>query len=176
MNVRTGGTRRGWVEDGVGIIPLTKGAVALVDAAMVDDLSRWNWCVYQGHYTTYARRRRRTNEPAGSKLVLMHRVITGAPEGAVVDHVDGNGLNNRRVNLRVGTARENLYNVRRQKEPSSKYVGVALDRKTSRWQAYINEGGKKRFLGRFGSEVEAARAYNAALGKEVNSVETCTKA
>jgi hypothetical protein len=81
----------------------------------------------------------------------------------VVDHVNGDGLDNRRENLRIVTTAQNNYNRRPRKRPkSSQYKGVSLNRATDQWQAFIKKGDERRYLGHYASEQDAARAYNAA--------------
>ena len=88
----------------------------------------------------------------------MHRLIMG---GAFVDHIDGNGLNNRRSNLRPVTVQQNAWN-QRGHGGSSAYKGVSFDRETGLWRAYYTKDRKRIFLGRYPTEEEAALSYNAA--------------
>lgn len=99
----------------------------------------------------------------------LHRVITGCPEDQVVDHVNGNGLDNRRVNLRICAQSENIRNRKIHKNNASGFKGVFLDR-TSRcerpWRSRITVSGKRINLGRFSSPEEAHAAYcKASLEK-----------
>lgn len=85
-----------------------------------------------------------------------------ATAGVIVDHIDGDGLNNCRSNLRVATAAGNARN-RRKSQRSPGYKGVMYDPKGKRhWRAYIRCDGKKRHLGSFATAQEAAMAYNRA--------------
>jgi len=94
---------------------------------------------------------------------FLHRIITKCPKGMTVDHINGNPLDNRRINLRICTARENVRNSRKQPGTVSKYKGVRFDRngkRRKRWLAGIEESGKNTTIGRFHTEEEAALAYN----------------
>jgi hypothetical protein len=84
-------------------IPLTQGKVALVDDADFDRLDSYNWCAHKHCNTWYAVRNGRRNSRGIRPLVLMHRQLLRASSGVDIDHRDGNGLNNRRKNLRVAT-------------------------------------------------------------------------
>jgi len=84
------------------------------------------------------------------------------PPGMIVDHINRNGLDNRRCNLRIGTIAQNAMNKRGQRNASSRFKGVTWSHHVSKWVASINEGGKRRHLGCFVSEIEAALAYDAA--------------
>ena len=87
----------------------------------------------------------------------MHAVILNHPVGMVADHIDGNGLNNQRENLRIVTHRENSLN--RHIPKSSKYPGVHWDNQRGKWRSRIRVAGKNRHIGYFNSEESAAREY-----------------
>jgi hypothetical protein len=88
------------------------------------------------------------------------------PEGMFVDHINHNGLDNRKANLRFATRAENNRNVRcLKKNKSSRYRGVYHDKKYKKWRAHISVNNKKRHLGYFKDEKEAARAYDNAARK-----------
>ena len=90
----------------------------------------------------------------------MHRVIMDAPKGMHVDHINGNGLDNRRENLRLCTNSQNHMNRKTHRDSSSKYKGVSWNKRNSKWQAYIGSGIKRKNLGYFASESDAAKAYD----------------
>ena len=98
-------------------------------------------------------------------MVRLHRLIMNEPRGRVVDHENGNSLDNRSVNLRVATRSQNLFNSCKRKNTSSRFVGVCLDKRYRLWEAYITHRRKKMFLGYFKNEVDAARAYDKAAKK-----------
>lgn len=141
--------------DDIRFIPLTQGKFAVVDAEDYDWLAKYKWFVSQSGNSFYAMRSRR-----GTK-VLMHRQIMNASNGLLVDHIDGNGLNNRRCNLRLCTRYQNSCNSRPYKNNLySKYKGVNWDKRYNRWYARIHKLGKRFFLGSFDNEIDAAKAYD----------------
>lgn len=88
---------------------------------------------------------------------FLHRLIMDAPKGAEVDHIDGNGLNNKRSNLRIVTNSENQYNRRhKRKYPKSGVPGVYWFPPTSKWKAQVILNGKDVHLGYFDNVREAA--------------------
>ena len=116
----------------------------------------WNW---------YARTNVRRAD--GSKTAIkMHRLILGLTDPRVhVDHIDGNGLNNRRENLRTCNRSENMSNRRKHKNNTSGYKGVCWDNQHGRWRADIKLNGKRKHLGLFTNPEEAYQAYCAAAIK-----------
>jgi RimJ/RimL family protein N-acetyltransferase len=141
-------------------IPLTQGKVALVDD---EDYERvmaagpWHATqmsnTYYAFHSTYDEHHRR-----GS--LLMHRLLTDAPPGQGVDHINGNGLDNRRTNLRLATKAQNGINrpLPPNGSPSSQYKGVAWFKRDQCWRARI--GKNSLHIGYYSSEEEAARAYD----------------
>lgn len=93
------------------------------------------------------------------KRVAMHRLILSARDGDVVDHINGDGLDNRRSNLRIVTIQQNAFN-QKHHGGSSRHKGVSYRADSGTWRAYITKDGKRRYLGTFASEDDAARAYN----------------
>ena len=91
--------------------------------------------------------------------IQMHRLLMGEQEGKVIDHINGNGLDNRRCNLRFATYSQNFANSR-SRHGSSKYKGVTLRKTSGSWQAAIQVNKKSYYLGNFRSEIEAAKAYD----------------
>jgi hypothetical protein len=130
-------------------IPLGQGLFATVDAEDYEKLSKYTWYAHRRGHTVYA------TCCKNGRAVYMHRMIMRPRKGYVVDHIDGNGLNNRRCNLRVCTLRQNLAN-RGPCGGTSEFVGV--HRRGDKWHASIRSRGKYFFVGLFGDEVEAAKA------------------
>jgi len=93
-------------------------------------------------------------------MIAMHREIIRAPEGLLVDHIDGNGLNNRKSNLRLCTHSQNTYNRRPNRNCSSRYKGISFHKMSKKWEVAICCKGKREHLGRFDDEVKAALAYD----------------
>lgn len=133
------------------------GHEVLVDDADLHLVAALRWSAYEiGRDCWYA-----MSEISGRR-VYMHRFVTGAPKGLDVDHRNGNGLDNRRENLRVVPHRLNLANQRIQSRPkSSRFKGVSRT-KAGAWESYIKVDGRRRHLGNFRDEVEAAKAYDRA--------------
>jgi hypothetical protein len=138
-------------------IPLTRGLHALVDDADFDYLDKHLWIAHKNKRRFYARRR------DGKKFVLMHRVIFGAPAKVLVDHRDGDSLNNQRYNLRAASDSQNQMGFQIPRGGSSKFRGVYLV-SPGRWRARLQRKrrGGSVSLGIFGNEASAARAYDAA--------------
>jgi len=142
------------------LISLTQGKVALVDDADFEWLNQWKWHACKGTRTYYAKRE--------SPTILMHREILGLKfgDGIETDHRNGDGLDNRRENLRKCTNAENCHNrVHLCSRKSSIYKGVNWDKRKQKWQARTRYEGKSIFLGYYDSEIDAARAYDRAALK-----------
>lgn len=151
-----------YIDDrGVGRIELTRGHETLVSATDFWWIMRTSWHAsvrVSGHI--YAVRFRTPSGAKRNTSQYLHRVITGALEGQEVDHINSDTLDNRRENLRLGTHRTNVHNQRKTRG-SSQFKGVVWDKVNHKWRAQIGAGVQRR-LGRFASEVEAAKAYDDA--------------
>ena len=144
-------------------IHLTQGKVALVDDEDYEWLSQWKWCATRTPYTYYAMRSRWVN--GKDKTTKMHRVIMDAPPGMHVDHINHNGLDNRKENMRVCTRTENIRNSRKQRRCTSEYKGVCWHKHRNKWITRITADKKSKYLGYFKKETDAALAYNLAALK-----------
>lgn len=136
-----------------------KGKFAKVSSHWFGYLMQFRWyCDNKG----YARRL--SKKERSSHYILMHQEIAGFPKGFLVDHKDGDPLNNMDNNLRIATYSQNQMNKhkRSRKETSSKYKGVAYCKQTKLWTASIMSNGKKTFLGYFNLEDDAARSRDEA--------------
>ncbi len=142
-------------------IPLTMGKFAIVDPDDFFELSRHKWQV-KGDAKLYATRAA-PREKGKLRHILMHREILNVPAGMVVDHINHNGLDNRKANLRPATFAQNAWSARRRR-PSG-YRGVSFDKRRRLWRATISYCGKSKHLGHFKDKVKAAKAYDKAARK-----------
>ena len=126
------------------------GKFALVDDADYEVLSKYLWRLSNGYPTTSIRSTR------------MHRFLMNPPAGLVVDHINGDRLDNRRSNLRVCTHRDNLRNRVTRRDNESGFKGVSRVRPGGRWKARIRIDERCLHLGVFDTPLEAARCYNEA--------------
>ncbi len=145
------------IEGNVAYIQMTRGYVATIDAADAHLAEGWNWSAVPNGKTVYAQRCARVD--GRQKKYGLHRIITSAPDGVQVDHINGDGLDNRRANLRLATHAENSRNVRRPSNNKSGFKGVYKNAKTGRWAAMITGGGQRQYLGQFDTPEEAHSAY-----------------
>ena len=143
-------------------IPLTRDYVTVVDNDDYEWLNQYKWYSACGRGgLIYAARNIRRN--GKRTMEFMHRIIINPAENMEVDHINGNGIDNRRHNLRVCTHSQNAQNQRPQKRNlSSKYKGVYWRKRRKCWRAQIQNNGKKMYLGHFDNEEAAAHAYNEA--------------
>ena len=145
-------------------IELTQGQVALVDDADFDYLNQWKWRFVADkrnpQYTGYALR----NIMVGGKetTIRMHREILGlvSGDGLCADHINSNGLDNRRTNLRICVASQNQANRGKQKNCKSGFKGVSWNKSNRKWVSLIQVLGKHIYLGGFDCKINAARAYD----------------
>lgn len=140
-------------------VPLSNGGFALVDAADYLLVSQYNWNRSgkrrkDGTFLWYAR------TTFQQQRFSMHRFIAGAQVGQLVDHRDGDGLNNRRDNLRLCTTQQNMMN-QGKTHGSSRFKGVAWHRASGKWMGVIRHNRKNIYLGLHLTEESAARAYDA---------------
>lgn len=141
-------------------IPLSSRHTLLIDEGDVELISKYKWYA-QVDYRSAQRTVYAVTGHAATTLSL-HRLLMGSPKNALVDHRNGNGLDNRRRNLRLCTSSQNQANARVRSDNSSGYRGVTWHRKSAKWNAYISVSGKRKHLGLFVDPWDAAEAYNAA--------------
>lgn len=131
-----------------------EGKFAIVDDVDYEFLVKHKWFI-SGRYI------RRTRKENG-KDVLIHRVIANCPENMVVDHINGNWLDNRKENLRVCTQHQNSMNKKKDiRGVTSKYKGVYFDKTSNKFRAQLKYKRKNYNLGRFENEEDAAKAYDS---------------
>ena len=144
------------------VIALTKGFSTIIDYDDLYKIKPYKWFYSNRYARAYTGGGR-----ASPKIIAMHRLILNMPDdcGFEVDHIDGNGLNNQRNNLRICTRAENNRNCRKLSVSSSRYKGVTFDKQTGKWRTEITFNYKRIRLGRFSNEEEAARVYDKAALK-----------
>jgi len=140
-------------------IQLTQGKYALVDNSDYEDLSKYKWYAYKCGKNYYAARSVRIKGTKKKQTIIMHSLIAKTPDGMVTDHINGNGLDNRRENLRICSHRENICNCK-PRSGFSRFKGVSWNVLLKKWRARICYKGKKISLGCYQKEEEAARAYD----------------
>lgn len=139
------------------LIPLTRGMVAIVDAADYALVAPYRWYAHKGKKTWYARAD--VGGRVDRRRIYMRRLLC---EGQSIDHRDGDGLNNCRANLRPATESQNQANRRKAAGTSSTFKGVTFDRNRGKWLAQIVLDGRRVHLGRTDDELLAAARYDIA--------------
>lgn len=148
-------------EDGVVYIALKPGVECLVDAADYPKIAGYVWYLDRDNHTDYARANAATAD--GRRVHIgLHRLLLSAVPSQSVDHKDGNGLDNRRSNLRFCTQSQNSANT---KHTGANWRGTYFDSSKNRWKAEIVVAGKRIRLGNFKKPEDAAQAYNFAAAK-----------
>lgn len=145
-------------------IPLTQGKVALIDDADLPLVARYKWHVHKVRKVNVTKWYAATaaRKPDGNQTqLLMHRLILGANVGELTDHGDGDGLNNRRLNIRLCTIHDNNRN-RHQVTGSNQYRGVFYDKRSRRWYARIRLNNRSKGLGGHPTPESAAKSYDNA--------------
>ncbi|MDN7609920.1 HNH endonuclease [Burkholderia multivorans] len=147
------------------IIRTAKGEEILIDDSDYELVSRWTWRTIGRGYA--ARSVYDPSKPSKRTNQYLHRLLLGLSDGdgAFVDHVNGNRLDNRRSNLRLCTVQENGRNSKVRSHNKSGFKGVFWDRRREKWTAYIKVDGKQRYLGLFSTAQLAHEAYCAAARK-----------
>lgn len=148
------------IEGEVAFVPLTRGYEAIIDAADVPLIQGRNWMALRRGRNIYAGRSVWAN--GTNECELMHRTIYGARPDAFVDHQDGDGLNNRRKNLRSATRSQNAMNAEGHIDSTSGVKGVHWSKRHGRWKSEICANGKRKHIGLFDTVEDAAAAYAQA--------------
>jgi len=139
-------------------IILTRGKVAVVEAIDYEFISQFKWFAFPAHNTWYACKA--GPRSGGKRLLFMHRVIMGAKDGQMIDHIDRDGLNNCRGNLRFCTRAQNLHNQGKHKTNTSGFKGITWH--NGKWQTSIRNDGANIYVGRYDDPTDAAKAYDEA--------------
>jgi len=135
------------------IIWLTQNKYSIVDNEDYQRISQYKWRYNKNAYAL------------AHPNYRLHRLIMLASHGEYVDHINGDGLDNRKANLRLCTNAENCRNTKLSRNSTSGYKGVARHPNTTKWRAYIVRDNKQIHLGLYENKDDAARAYNAAAIK-----------
>ena len=140
---------------------LTRGHLSIFDAQFAEAFGIWNWFAKFDGKNWYAVRNHheRVADQRKTVTIRQHHMVLPSVGLMLVDHINGNGLDNRRSNLRYVTTSQNAMN-QKVRGGSSKYRGVS--RAGRWWRAVIGADGQQKYLGKFQTEREAAKAYDAA--------------
>ena len=145
-------------------IILTQGKVAIVDDADYDYLNQFKWHALKLAGKFYVGRKLTVSKGKRNQI-LMHRLIMKPDKGMVIDHLDGNPLNNQKNNLRICTHSDNMRNCKISIKNTSGYKGVSFLKKKNTYKSAIKFNKKTIYLGYYIDPIDAARAYNAAAIK-----------
>lgn len=154
------------VDGDIAYVELTQGYTSIIDAEDARIAELFNWCVLKrsDKRTIYAHRKMRDGS-GHQKIVYLHRAVMGLPAGCQIDHIDGNGLNNRKSNLRLCEVHQNARNRGAQVNNQCGFKGVFWDKSRGKWRAHIHALGKTNHLGRFETLEQARNAYAKANKK-----------
>jgi hypothetical protein len=144
------------------LIPLTQGKFAIVDPDDYARLSKLKWYAGGRGKLLYAKHTQKTNGKI--EALLMHREVISVPDNMQVDHINHNGLDNRKANLRPVTPLQNMWNIRR-KRGLSGFKGVTWDKREKKWKVQLPNKCKNVNIGCFDDPVEAAKAYDETVKK-----------
>ena len=141
--------------DGTASVKLTKGKFSIIDKEDIPLVEGHLWNEDGGYAV-------RSGKKYGNGKQRMHRVILGLTDKSMIaDHINNNGLDNRKLNLRSCSRNQNAKNRSAKKNGASKYLGVSFRKKvTDRWVAHIYINGKNKNLGSYDTQEEAAIAYD----------------
>jgi hypothetical protein len=154
-------------------IQLSHGKIAIVDDNDFEWLSQWKWS-YNGH--GYAERVICRN--GIQSHIIMHRLIINTPDNMDTDHINHNGLDNRRCNLRVCTPSQNQANQRMRSDNTSGRIGVSWKKQKGKYESYIRHNGKLLYLGSFDDINKASDVYQLKAKElfgefaEINRIDT----
>lgn len=130
-------------------IQLSKGKEALVDDEDYEYLSQWKWYYNRGYAVRGA-----------NPKILMHRIVNNTPIGLDTDHINRNGLDNRKCNLRNATRQQNVIYRNKQKNNKSGYKGVSWHKHSNKWIAYVIINKKTKTIGYFKDIMDAVSAFD----------------
>jgi hypothetical protein len=143
-------------------IELSSGHIALIDEHNWGLAEPYGWFSVVSKRVIYVRANTRVSDGGKRTCIMLHRLITGAPAGIQVDHINYDGRDNREVNLRLCTNRQNTAHRRTPANNTSGYKGVSWHERDRRWTAYITVNGTRKCVGYFSDLRAAVEAYNVA--------------
>ncbi len=146
-------------------IELTRGKVALIEDEDFERVSKFKWTSLYNPKNKKWYARRAVGGRAKQITIYMHRFILNAPKGIQVDHINGDGLDNQKHNLRFATNAQNHQNQIRPVASKSGFKGVSFDKRRNKFYARIGHNQQTTGLGYFQTAIEAARAYDEAAVK-----------
>jgi hypothetical protein len=149
-----------YLENRMKTIVISSGEIALVDDDDYEALSQYKWTLQVNRNNRYAARWKVVGKR--TYKIFMHRSIMNFPEGSEIDHINHNGLDNRKENLRLTHKSGNQQNARIRRDNKSGYKGVRWYKRDKRWQSSIMVDYKAIHLGYFDDPKAAAFAYNQA--------------
>jgi len=139
------------------IIRLAHGKKTVVDDHIYPLVKDYKWYPHKSSTNNYYAR-----ATIKGKKVLLHRLITECKKEFVIDHINGNGLDNRKKNLRMCLQKENMRNQKTNSRNTSGYKGVYYRKDRKKWTAQIRVNKRHKFLGYFDNKIDAAKSYNRA--------------
>lgn len=143
-------------------INLSNNYQTIVDDDDYDELNKFKWSARVDGNKVYAVRKGKPHENCSQ--ISMHRVIMNVCDSKIwVDHIDGNGLNNTRCNLRLATNSQNQLNRGLGKRNTSGYIGVSYHKASNKWRSTLVINGRSIFLGHFSDKESAAIARDNAI-------------
>jgi hypothetical protein len=142
------------------IILGSKKEQILIDKDDYELVKNYSWNCYGGYARTFFKKN-------GGKLksISMHRLILNKPNNTNIDHINGNGLDNRRSNLRLASVQQNGCNRKVGSNNTSSYKGVIFHKRDKKYQSSIKYKGKRSYLGYYNNAEDAAKAYDEAAKK-----------
>lgn len=153
------------IDGGIAYIDLTLGQVAMIDVSDIDLIKDKTWRALEKRRKDGSLVNVYAVTSKSRKVIMMHRIIANPSIDFQVDHIDGNGLNNSRSNLRIATNRQNQYNRKNGANNTSGVKCVSWDKASCKWKTTIRANSKKIHIGYF-EEIEAAElAYALAAEK-----------
>jgi hypothetical protein len=148
------------IEGEIGYVLLADGTEATIDAEDAELVGQYNWRLSNGYVVTEL-----PKVNGKRRLLRLHRLVMGDPEGKLVDHREGAKIDNRKDLLRPATNAENNKNAKMRDDNTSGHKGVYWHKAKKKWHAQISHEGKRLYLGRFAALEEAHAAYCEAANR-----------